>query len=123
MVPNVQIVRYEDHGYHNLSDTALCDTSACGELRSKETDHVAFRLVPAELLNSFQMRAPLLTALPLLSSLLIHSLPGGHLKCHRQDCKMGSVLRVTVIASRKCLDNFGLGNELIASELKDCSEK
>lgn len=55
MVPKVQIARYEGHGYHSLSDMVLCETSARRELGSEETDHVAFCLVPAELLNPSKM--------------------------------------------------------------------
>lgn len=68
-------------------------------------------LVSAELLNLFWNGGLVLITLPFLSYLFTCSIPGGRFKCHGQDCKMRSVLEVTVIASRKSCDIFGLENE------------
>lgn len=80
-----------DH-WLNMKKIKLCATVIEDPLWNKQTlrtsDHVAFFVIPAELLNPFQTRVHLLQLFPLLSSLFIRSFPGGQFKCHRWDCEM-----------------------------------
>lgn len=91
------MVRYEeqknnncDHSYRSLSHMALCKTSTHGELRG---DWPCSNISgPCRTFEPFSNEGPLLTALPLMSSLFIRSIPRGQFKCHGLDCKMRSVL-------------------------------